>query len=695
MQTTRMRGIVAATALLSAAASAMLVMVAPDPARAVSPASPTAAALGFNVFAEGDATLTGNETEGPVALGGTLTIGGSYEVAGASPGTYEAPLDDVPSALVIGGAINFTASSATILDVQQGYAKLGDPTGADVRDTDDGGNSGNTHIVAEGASYGSTPRVELRVEQPVDSVLRDSGIDFATAFADFRSSSTDLAGCTNTVVLKNANGDDLPQNLPPMTNAYINLGAGTNVLNITAANLANISTLTFVTPPTSGTPLLINVDTAPGNTFNWTVPTPAGIGGTDAPFLLWNFPTATAITLTGSSVLEGTLYAPNADVTDLNSNNIEGQVIVASLIHGTAAADGGEMHYFPFTAPLNCVARATPDLTTVASADITFGGQIHDVARLAGGNNPTGTITFQAYGPDNAMCTGTAAFTTTRTVTRDGLYQSDDFTPLAAGTYRWIATYSGDRFNQPAATSCADELEWVVVNPAVVTPALDTVASDDVALGGEIWDTATLTGGDSPTGTITFRLYGPDNAMCTGPAVFTSTVTLTDATSYDSERTRPTAPGTYRWVATYNGDENNAQVTTPCTDRDEWVVVGSGTVTPTLSTEASRDTYLGKEIYDRAFLSGGVAPTGTITFELYGPGDETCSGRPVFTSTVDVDGNGRYRSEEFRPRVPGTYRWVASYSGDDGNQEVRTRCDDPAERVVVKKKKPYGGKPRP
>lgn len=96
-----------------------------------------------------------------------------------------------------------------------------------------------------------------------------------------------------------------------------------------------------------------------------------------------------------------------------------------------------------------------------------------------------------------------------------------------------------------------------------------------------------------------------------------------------------------------------------------------------------------------AFLADGVAPTGTITFELYGPGDETCFGRPVFTSTVDVDGNGRYRSEEFRPRVPGAYQWVATYSGDDGNSEVRTRCDDPAERVVVKKKKPYGGRPRP
>lgn len=100
-------------------------------------------------------------------------------------------------------------------------------------------------------------------------------------------------------------------------------------------------------------------------------------------------------------------------------------------------------------------------------------------------------------------------------------------------------------------------------------------------------------------------------------------------------------------------------------------------------------------VTDTARLSGEVNPTGSITFRLYGPDDARCSRRPVFTSTVPVDGNGDYRSEDFRPRTPSTYQWVADYDGDDGNNAVSTSCGDRAEQVEVRKKKPYGHRPKP
>jgi hypothetical protein len=57
----------------------------------------------------------------------------------------------------------------------------------------------------------------------------------------------------------------------------------------------------------------------------------------------------------------------------------------------------------------------------------------------------------------------------------------------------------------------------------------------------------------------------------------------------------------------------------------------------------------------------------------------------VFTSTVAVDnGNGQYGSGSFNPTVPGTYRFVASYSGDTNNSPAGpTGCTDPAESVTV------------
>ena len=63
------------------------------------------------------------------------------------------------------------------------------------------------------------------------------------------------------------------------------------------------------------------------------------------------------------------------------------------------------------------------------------------------------------------------------------------------------------------------------------------------------------------------------------------------------------------------------------------------TASPTLSTQASAATTAGQEVNDTATIAGGFNPTGTITFNLYAPGDTTCS-NPVFTTTVPVTGDG-------------------------------------------------------
>lgn len=356
----------------------MLVMLNVNAATAASPAAPTAAALGFNVFVEEDATLTSNETEGPVALGGDLTIGGNYQVGGSSSGTFidTAAGDTVPSALVVGGVVDLGASApGAVLSVQLGaYAKVGDLDGVDVRNIDDNMiPTVNTRIVADGALYVSTPRVELGVQQPLASVGPTSPIDFAAAFQDFRASSVALAGCTDNVLLEGADGRPLESPFPEGTNAFLTLTPGvTNVLNISATDLANIETLTFVDQPNATTPLLINVDTSGvDDEFAWNVPNNSGVGGVQAPFILWNFPTATEITLVPAArTLVGTLYAPNAELIDLSAANIDGQVIVEDLVMGDAQNNGGEVHYFPFTATLNC-AGPTPTATATPTASPT------------------------------------------------------------------------------------------------------------------------------------------------------------------------------------------------------------------------------------------------------------------------------------------------------------------------------------
>ncbi|EAX1138052.1 hemagglutinin, partial [Salmonella enterica] len=106
----------------------------------------------------------------------------------------------------------------------------------------------------------------------------------------------------------------------------------------------------------------------------------------------------------------------------------------------------------------------------------------------------------------------------------------------SAGRYCWRAAWSGDSANGIPGSSDSRASECFTVNP--VTPTLGTTASDDVALGNPVSDSAALsgtvtqpanpvinltgTGGAAAGGSITFTLYGPDN--CTSVAYTSSAV---------------------------------------------------------------------------------------------------------------------------------------------------------------------------
>jgi hypothetical protein len=107
-------------------------------------------------------------------------------------------------------------------------------------------------------------------------------------------------------------------------------------------------------------------------------------------------------------------------------------------------------------------------VTAVSPSTITLGESSSDTATLSGGFNPKGTITFNVYGPsDTAVCTvGSEVFTSTVDVNGIGQYTSGPFTPLAAGRYWWVASYSGDGNNDPAFDICgASQYETLVVEP--------------------------------------------------------------------------------------------------------------------------------------------------------------------------------------------------------------------------------------
>jgi hypothetical protein len=226
---------------------------------------------------------------------------------------------------------------------------------------------------------------------------------------------------------------------------------------------------------------------------------------------------------------------------------------------------------------------------------------------------------------------------------------------------------------------------WVppvaAATPVIITSAIEAGVSGVTAK-------ATLAGGDDPTGTVTFRGFGPGDDTCARAPLFTSTnpvIGTGTPKQATSDFFTVTAPGAYHFVATYNGDARNAPAgPTPCDDPNATYGIGSSSYA--FSARASAPVALGGTVSDTATIatSSSSGPTGTMSFALFGPGAPTCTGAPVFTSSRPVQGNGSYTSDPFVPTAPGTYRWVASYSGDADDASALTSCANPGQQVEVR-----------
>jgi hypothetical protein len=250
-------------------------------------------------------------------------------------------------------------------------------------------------------------------------------------------------------------------------------------------------------------------------------------------------------------------------------------------------------------------------------------------------------------------------------------------TPASSGASTFTAQVS-DTENPPATASAAFSLGVGV--PANATPAISTTPSAGGPVGSTtVTDAASLTGGSSPTGTITFNLYGQPG--CTDKPLDTETVTVTGNGSYSTPTGyTPTATGTYWWTASYGGDSGNAQVSSGC--GDEQVVIGQAS--PSLGAFGQVPVPAGTPVDGEATLAGGFNPTGTITFTWYSQPD--CTG-PLSTQSQGVSGDGNYTTGPTTLDVggvalAGTFYLVATYGGDSNNLAV-TACDP--EQVIVTK----------
>ena len=276
-------------------------------------------ALGFNAFVQYGVSLASGDTEGPIAMGGDLTLDGTFTVAAHTGGTYYDNNDSQPSSLIVNGKIIYKSNQG--INLNNGFAKIGDLTGSTVYDKDNNNVTTNTKITP--GEFNQSPRILLQRNQDFSSVNADV-IDFDAAFIELNATSIEYSELANNITIENGNKITLADDT-------------TNVLNVTGEELNNLTNFTFNNKPTQDSPLIINVDYS--GDFVWRVQNQAGIGDQQGAFILYNFYNATQITIDSGTTIMGTLFAPSSHVIKKSSDNINGQVIAQSYVHLN-----GELH---------------------------------------------------------------------------------------------------------------------------------------------------------------------------------------------------------------------------------------------------------------------------------------------------------------------------------------------------------------
>ncbi len=241
---------------------------------------------------------------------------------------------------------------------------------------------------------------------------------------------------------------------------------------------------------------------------------------------------------------------------------------------------------------------------------------------------PTGSLVLQAPPGANSTCTIGFTFNVLKVPTVDSL-------PGTPGqqTTRWAMVSGTAQTTTGGQTVTGSARGIASINVNKIQPTIATqVSSTSVAAGAAVTDTATVAGGVAGfpiTGNVTFRVYGPTDPGCTGTAVFTSTVVVAGNGTATSGAFTPALPGTYRFVATYDGNVNYATAVGICGVAGETVVVVSaGRYTP-LTPARILDTRDGT-----GGVTGPIGSGSTAIVQVAGRGGVPASGAAAVALNV-------------------------------------------------------------
>ncbi len=392
----------------------------------------------------------------------------------------------------------------------------------------------------------------------------------------------------------------------------------------------------------------------------------------------WDSSDASARTFTGVQVFSDSTLVGTGNFNSADNFSFGGTFTVDAGVNSvtvTAKTDGTwgdgwtsvDQTSAIATRPTDCAKSPTIATVISPSSSITAGTAAHDTSALSGASaHPTGTVTYKLYSDNHCGTLVSDLTPASNSVSSSTLPDSTAYTFNTAGTFYFVATYSGDNNNiGPISSGCS--AEPLVVGPKA--PAVSTVISPagPIALGAQAHDTSSLTGAVNPTGTVTYKLYS-DSACGTLVADLTPTTnTVTSPTLPDSKPFTFSTAGTFYFVATYSGDNNNTgPVSSGCSA--EPLVVNKATTSTVTAIKQGGSTVTtvqpGTSVTDVATVSGqvgSVVPTGTVSFLFYSTID--CSGTSTAAGSPALS-NGVATSTSVGPLSANNYSFKATYSGD-------------------------------
>jgi len=129
-------------------------------------------------------------------------------------------------------------------------------------------------------------------------------------------------------------------------------------------------------------------------------------------------------------------------------------------------------------------------IVTTPSAGGVVGTTLTDAGTVLG-HNPTGKMRFFLFGPDNPTCTfankGWLFESPLIPLVNGSASVANGYVTTAAGTYEWVANYSGDKYNTEARGECGKE-------PVTITNPTPVVTAECINGVGSVSETGALDG---------------------------------------------------------------------------------------------------------------------------------------------------------------------------------------------------------